>query len=61
MSSELSQVSSITETEGDEIVTSNQPVDVYVTKMYIDRTELTTMVSRNFLDRHSSQSRYMSP
>ena len=43
MSSELSQIPSITETEGDEIVTLNQPVNVYVAKTYIDRTDLTPM------------------
>ena len=59
MHSKLSQASPIT--GDDEIVASNQPVNVYVANMYIDSNELTAMVSCNFLDQSSSQSRCMSP
>ena len=43
MPSESSQASSITETDGDEIVTSNQPVNAYVANMYTDGTDITAM------------------
>ena len=43
MSRELSQVSSITDREGDGVVTSNQSVHVYVANMYIDRADLTAI------------------
>ena len=43
MSTELSQVSSITDREGDGVVTSNQLVHVYVANTYIDKVDLTAI------------------
>ena len=43
MSSEISRASSIITTERGEVITSNQPVDAYVTSMNIDTTDLTAV------------------
>ena len=61
MRGELSQVSSITEREGDKDITSNQPVNACVANIDIHRTDLTATYSCNFLDLPSSLLRYMRP